>query len=156
MAKDNSPHGPRILIVTSRYYEKISLELEAGAEETLKAANATIETIEVPGAFEVPGAISIAADSALYDGYVALGCVIRGETSHYDYVCGESARGLMQLSTDRRLAIGYGILTVENQDQAWVRADRQQKNKGKDAAEAALAMLRYRSRFLGGDRRVKV
>ena len=102
----------------------------------------------MPGAFEVPGVIAMAADSARYDGYIALGCVIRGETSHYDYVCGESARGLMTLAVDRRLAIGYGILTVENGDQAWVRADRQQKNKGKDAAEACLAMLRLRKQFV--------
>ncbi|MEL6566833.1 MAG: 6,7-dimethyl-8-ribityllumazine synthase [Pseudomonadota bacterium] len=137
----------RVLIATSRYYEKISLELEAGVNEVLSAAGAQVETIEVPGAFEVPGVIAMAADSAKYDGYVALGCVVRGETSHYDYVCGESARGLMRLATERRLAIGYGILTVESQEQAWVRADRQQKNKGKDAAEACLAMLALRKKF---------
>ncbi|MEO0817366.1 MAG: 6,7-dimethyl-8-ribityllumazine synthase [Pseudomonadota bacterium] len=137
----------RVLIATSRYYEKISLELEAGVNEVLSAAGAQVETIEVPGAFEVPGVIAMAADSAKYDGYVALGCVVRGETSHYDYVCGESARGLMRLATERRLAIGYGILTVESQEQAWVRADRQQKNKGKDASEACLAMLALRKKF---------
>jgi len=137
----------RVLIATSRYYEKITLELEAGVNEVLAAAGAVIETIEVPGAFEVPGVIAMAADSAKYDGYIALGCVVRGETSHYDYVCGESARGLMQLATDRRLAIGYGILTVENQEQGWVRADRKQKNKGKDAADACLAMIALRKKF---------
>lgn len=137
----------RVLIATSRYYEKISLELEAGANEVFEAAGASVETIEVPGAFEVPGVIAMAADSAKYDGFVALGCVIRGETTHYDYVCGESARGLMRLATERRLAIGYGILTVENEAQAWVRADRKQKNKGKDAAEACLAMLALRKKF---------
>lgn len=137
----------RVLVATSRYYEKISLELEAGVNEVLAGAGANVETIEVPGAFEVPGVIAMAADSAKYDGYVALGCVVRGETSHYDYVCGESARGLMRLATERRLAIGYGILTVESQEQAWVRADRQQKNKGRDAAEACLAMLALRKKF---------
>ncbi|MEN0077858.1 MAG: 6,7-dimethyl-8-ribityllumazine synthase [Pseudomonadota bacterium] len=137
----------RVLVATSRYYEKISLELEAGADAVLSAAGAVVETIEVPGAFELPGIIAMAADSAKYDGYVALGCVVRGETSHYDYVCGESARGLMHLATERRLAIGYGILTVENQDQAWVRADRSQGNKGRDAAEACLAMLAFRRKF---------
>ncbi len=138
----------RVLIATSRYYENITLELEAGANEVLAAADAIVETIEVPGAFEVPGAIAMAADSAKYDGYIALGCVVRGETSHYDYVCGESARGLMTLAVERRLAIGYGILTVESQDQAWVRADRTQKNKGADAAEACLAMLALRKKFV--------
>lgn len=138
----------RVLISTSRFYDDISLELEAGAQETLEAAGAQIETVVVPGAFEVPGIIAMAADSARYDGYVALGCVIRGETSHYDYVCGESARGLMTLAVERRLAIGYGILTVENRDQAWVRADRKQKNKGRDAAEACLAMLEFRKKFV--------
>ena len=140
----------RILIVNSPYYEKISAELEAGARDAVAeyGEEATIETILVPGAFEVPGAIAMAADSAKYDGYIALGCVVRGETSHYDYVCGESARGLMYLTTDRRLAIGYGILTVENQDQAWARADRAQKNKGRDAAIACLEMLKLRKKFV--------
>ena len=138
----------RVLIATSRYYEDISRELEAGTMEVLEAAGVKTEMIEVPGAFEVPGVIAMAADSARFDGYVALGCVVRGETSHYDYVCGESARGLMTLAVERRLAIGYGILTVENQEQAWVRADRKQKNKGKDAADACLAMLALRKQFV--------
>jgi len=140
----------RILIVNSPYYEHISKELELGARETLEAYDdeCTIETIMVPGAFEVPGAIAMAADSAKYDGYIALGCVIRGETSHYDYVCGESASGLMYLSTDRRLAIGYGILTVENEAQALARANRNQGNKGRDAATACLEMLKLRKKFV--------
>ncbi len=140
----------RILIVNSPYYAHISSELELGAREALEASEEdyTIETIMVPGAFEVPGAIAMAADSAKYDGYIALGCVIRGETSHYDYVCGESARGLMYLSTDRRLAIGYGIVTVENEAQALARAERSQKNKGKDAAIACLEMLKLRKKFV--------
>ena len=139
----------RVLISTSRYYEDISAELEAGAQEVLDAAGLITETIVVPGAFEVPGVIAMAADSSRFDGYVALGCVIRGETSHYDYVCGESSRGLMTLAVERRLAIGYGILTVENRDQAWVRADRKQKNKGRDAAEACIAMLELRKKCVG-------
>lgn len=139
---------PRILIVTSRYYEHITLELEAGAGEVLAAAEAVVETIEVPGALEVPGAIAMAADARRYDGFIALGCVIRGETSHYDYVCGESARGLMDLTIDRRLAIGNGILTVENEDQALARADRKRKNKGADAANACLAMIELRRNFV--------
>ncbi|MEO1476718.1 MAG: 6,7-dimethyl-8-ribityllumazine synthase [Pseudomonadota bacterium] len=139
---------PRVLIATSRYYENITLELEAGANEVLEAAEAVVETIEVPGALEVPGIIAMAADSAKYDGYIALGCVIRGETSHYDYVCGESARGLMDLTIQRRLAIGNGILTVENEGQALARADRKRKNKGADAANACLAMLDLRRKFV--------
>ncbi|GGB59169.1 MULTISPECIES: 6,7-dimethyl-8-ribityllumazine synthase [Henriciella] len=141
------PH--RILIATSRYYEHITRELEAGVAETLEGEDVTAEIIEVPGAFEVPGIIAMAADSGRYDGYIALGCVIRGETSHYDYVCGESARGLMHLAVERRLAIGYGILTVENEQQALVRADRKQKNKGRDAAIACLEMIKLRKKFVG-------
>ena len=139
---------PRILIVTSRYYEHITLELEAGAGDVLAGAEAVVETIEVPGALEVPGAIAMAADARRYDGFIALGCVIRGETSHYDYVCAESARGLMDLTIDRRLAIGNGILTVENEDQALARADRKRKNKGADAANACLAMIKLRRNFV--------
>ena len=140
----------RILIVNSPYYEHISQELEQGAREALEASGeeCEIETIMVPGAFEVPGAIAMAADSARYDGYIALGCVIRGETSHYDYVCGESARGLMYLSTDRRVALGYGILTVENEAQALARANRSEGNKGRDAAIACLEMLKIRKKFV--------
>ncbi len=140
----------RILIVNSPYYADVSSELEAGVREALAASGEemTVETIMVPGVFEVPGAIAMAADSARYDGYIALGCVIRGETSHYDYVCGESARGLMRLATERRLAIGYGILTVETEAQALVRADRKHKNKGRDAAMACLEMLKLRKKFV--------
>ena len=138
----------RVLIATSRYYEDITLELEAGAGEVLAAAGAHVETIIVPGAFELPGGIAMSADSGRFDGALALGCVIRGETSHYDYVCGESARGLMDLIVHRRQAIGYGILTVENQEQAWARADRKQKNKGADAANACLEMIKLRKQFV--------
>ena len=139
---------PRVLIATSRYYDHITLELEAGANEVLEAAGAEVETVEVPGALEVPGLIAMAADSARFDGFIALGCVIRGETTHYDYVCQNSAQGLMQLSVDRRLAIGNGILTVENEDQALARADRKRKNKGADAANACLAMIELRRKFV--------
>lgn len=138
----------RVLLATSRYYEKISLEMEAGAMEVLEAAGAQVETIIVPGAFELPGVIAMAADSGRFDGAVALGCVIRGETSHYDYVCGQSARGLMDLIVHRRQAIGFGLLTCENQDQAWARADRKQKNKGADAANACLEMIKLRKQFV--------
>ena len=139
---------PRVLIAPSRYYDHLTRELEAGAAEALAAVEAEVETIEVPGALEVPGIIAMAADSAKYDGYVALGCVIRGETSHYDHVCGESARGLMDLTIERRLAIGNGILTVENEEQALARADRKRMNKGAGAAHACLEMIKLRRKFV--------
>src|SRR3990167_507662 len=134
----------RVLIAISRYYKHISDELEAGALEVLEAAGAKVTVMEVPGAFEIPGLIAMAADSGRFDGAIALGCVIRGETSHYDYVCGESARGLMDLIVQRRQAIGYGILTVENEAQAIAPARPKQKNKGAEAAKACLAMIQFR------------
>lgn len=138
---------PRILIIAAPFYEDISDELVKGATAALSQHGADYEIIEVPGAFEIPGVIAMAeAGAAPYDAYVALGCVIRGETSHYDYVCGESARGLMDLSL-KGVALGYGILTVENIRQARVRAHVAEKDKGRDAAEAALAMLEMRKRF---------
>lgn len=138
----------RVLIATSRYYEKIALELESGAIEVLTKEKSSYDTIIVPGAFEIPGVIAMAADSGKFDGAVALGCVIRGETSHYDHICTESARGLMELIVHRRQAIGLGILTCENHEQAWVRADRKQKNKGADAANACLKMIALRKKFV--------
>jgi len=144
---------PRILVIEARFYEEIADELYAGAEETLRAAGAEVERLAVPGAFEIPAAISMAVEGAdngkstAFDGYVALGCVIRGETSHYDYVCGESARALQDLAYGEGLAIGYGILTVENEEQAWARADRKRKNKGRDAALACLRMVELRQKF---------
>lgn len=149
----STPSKPRILVVEARFYEEIADELFAGAEEALQEAGASVERLQVPGAFEIPAAISMAIAAAdvgqreAFDGFVALGCVIRGETSHYDYVCGESARGLQELATGDLAAIGYGILTVENADQAWARADRKRKNKGRDAAEACLRMIELRRHF---------
>ena len=141
--------APRFLIVESRFYADISDSLLAGAAAALDAAGAAHERIDVPGALEVPGAIAIAAAGASgYAGYVALGCVIRGETSHYDTVCGESARGLMEL-TLRGLAVGNGILTVENADQAMKRADPERGNTGGGAAEAALALAGVAERLPG-------
>ncbi len=148
---DESPH---IMVVEGRFYADIADELAAGALEALDAAGASYERFEVPGAFEVPAAIQYAirsmdffAGRRRFDGYVALGCVIRGETTHYDYVCGESARKLQDLAVQYSLALGYGILTVENREQAWARASRQQKNKGGDAAGACLQMLELKRRF---------
>ncbi|HLU91860.1 MAG TPA: 6,7-dimethyl-8-ribityllumazine synthase [Pedomonas sp.] len=139
--------APHILIVEARFYEDIADELAKGAIEALEAAGATWERIAVPGAFEIPGAIAMAAKSGKFDGYVALGLVVRGETTHYDYVCEESARGLMDLAVRERLAIGYGILTTENFPQAWERARVGRGNKGRAAVEAALAMVGYRRQF---------
>lgn len=145
----NDHAGPRVLIVEARFYPDLSDALAAGALKALAAAGAVVERAEVPGALEIPAAIAIAADSGRFDAYVALGCVIRGETTHYETVANESARALQALSVDRRLAIGNGILTVENWDQAWVRADPGDKDKGGGAAEAALAVLALKSRFGG-------
>lgn len=142
----------RVLIVEARFYEDLADELVKGATAHLDATGMEYDRLEVPGAFEIPAAIGFAHRAGghkapVYDGYVALGCVIRGETTHYDYVCGESARGLQDLAVRDGLAIGYGILTVENGDQAWARASIAKKNKGRDAAEACLAMIALKQRF---------
>ena len=149
MAKPST--SAHILIVESPYYAEIAAELARGAIAELERAGASYERTAVPGAFEIPAAIAFAlaaertpAGKPGFDGFVTLGCVIRGETSHYDYICGESARKLQDLACDRGLAIGYGILTCENRDQAWVRANVNDKNKGGDAAKACLAMLALR------------
>jgi 6,7-dimethyl-8-ribityllumazine synthase len=133
--------GVRVLIVEARFYDALVDELTGGARAVLDAAGAEYDVVAVPGALEVPGAIAIAAESAdPYDGYVAVGVVIRGETSHYDIVAGESARGLMELTLDG-LCIGNGIVTVENEAQAWQRARRSELDKGGHAARACLTMI---------------
>jgi 6,7-dimethyl-8-ribityllumazine synthase len=139
--------APHILIVEAPYYTHISAELVKGATAALEAAQATHERISVPGAFEIPAAIRFAAQTKRYDGFVALGCVIRGETTHYDYVCGESARGLQTLALEQGLAIGFGILTVEKEAQALARAAVDKRNKGGEAANACLAMVALKRRF---------
>ncbi len=138
----------KILVVEARYYEGISDALFEGANEVLQASGAEVTRITVPGALEIPHVISYAHQTrrsntgkAGFDGFVALGCVIRGETTHYDYVCTESARALMDLAVEHHLAIGNGIITVENEAQAWARAKKGQKNKGGFAAAATLTML---------------
>ncbi|RED53373.1 6,7-dimethyl-8-ribityllumazine synthase [Aestuariispira insulae] len=147
---DKKPH---IMIVEARFYDDIADEMATGAIEALEAAGATYERFEVAGAFELPSAISYAIiqqelnDEHKFDGYIALGCVIRGETSHYDYVCGESARGLMDLSIQHGLSLANGVLTVENRDQAWARASREQKNKGGEVARACLGMIDLKTQF---------
>ncbi len=136
----------RILIVEARFYAHLNDKLLSGARAAIENAGHAHDTITVPGALELPAAISLAADSGAYDAYVALGVVIRGETYHFEIVAGESARGLMALTLDG-LAVGNGILTVENEAQALVRADPAQADKGGDAARAALALMALKQRF---------
>ena len=135
-----------VLIAEARFYAHLNDMLLDGARRAIEAAGHSHETIAVPGALELPGAIALAAESGRYDAYVALGVVIRGETYHFEIVAGESARGLMALTMDG-IAVGNGILTVENEAQAIVRADPGQADKGGDAARAALALLAIRQRF---------
>ena len=132
--------GARFLIVEARYYENIGEMLMQGARAALEAAGATFDVLNVPGALEIPAAIAIAIDAGGYDGAVALGCVVRGETYHFEIVAGESSRALMDMSVQRKLALGNGILTVENLPQAEERADPARGDKGGDAARAALAV----------------
>ena len=136
----------RFLIVEARFYSHLNDMLIEGASAALKAGGHEVETITVPGALEIPAAIAMAAESGRYDGFVGIGVVIRGETYHFEIVAGESARGIMALTMDG-IAIGNGILTVENETQALVRADPAQKNKGGEAAQAALALLQLSGRF---------
>ena len=133
-------HAPKILIVRSPYYKDIADNLVAGAVAELEAAGATYEVIDVPGALEIPTAIGIAERMSNFDGYVALGCVVRGETTHYETVCNDSSRALQLLGL-QGLCIGNGILTVENRKQAEVRADPADQNKGGGAASAALHLI---------------
>ncbi len=141
--------SPHLLIVEARFYPDIADCLTRGAVAALDAAGASHERIAVPGAFEIPAAIGFAIDSGAYDGYLALGCVIRGETSHYDYICAESARGLADLALNRGAALGYGILTCETFEQAMARAAVDGGNKGRDVAEACLAMIALAGKFAG-------
>jgi len=136
----------KILIVTSTFYEKISSNLENEAIKFIKENNFEYEVIYIPGVFEVPAIIAKAAKYKKYVGFIALGCVIRGETSHYDYVCNESARALMNLSIDG-IAIGYGILTCENMEQAVLRAKPEGLNKGRAAAIACIEMIKNFSKI---------
>ncbi len=134
------------LIVEARFYDHLNDMLVAGAKAALEAGGHSVEVLTVPGALEIPGAIAMAAESGRYDGFVAIGVVIRGETYHFEIVAGESARGVMALTMDG-IAIGNGIITVENEQQALVRADPKQKDKGGEAARAALALLDLQGRF---------
>lgn len=145
---------PRVLIVEARFYEDISDELSKGVIAVLDKAGVGYKRIEVPGTFEVPAAIRFAiramendASAEKYDGFIALGCVIRGETDHYDHICREASRALMNMSLDHCAAMGFGILTCENRGQAWARAAVDRKNKGADAANACLRMMELKDDF---------
>lgn len=150
--EQNDGKGARILVVEARFYDAIADALLAGAMKALKKAQAEVDCISVPGSLEIPTAIAIAADAArrrrrAYDGAVALGCVIRGETIHFEIVSHQSARGLMEISVSRGLPIGNGIITVENEAQAFARARMDEQDKGGDAARAALALVALKRRL---------
>ena len=143
---------PRLLIIEARFYDDLSDALLDGAKAALDAAGALYDVVTVPGALEIPAVVSFALDAAEeggadYDGFVALGCVIRGETYHFDIVANESCRALMDLAVEESLAVGNGILTVENEAQAWARARRSEGDKGGFAARAALTMIALRARL---------
>jgi 6,7-dimethyl-8-ribityllumazine synthase len=145
--------APHVMVVEARFYPDIADELARGAIAALERAGATFERFAVPGVLEIPGAINMAIKAEHagkrrpFDAYLALGCVIRGETSHYDIVCNESARAVQNLVLKHDLALGFGVLTVENDDQAWERARVSRKNKGGEAAQACLAMFDLKRRL---------
>jgi 6,7-dimethyl-8-ribityllumazine synthase len=150
----DSAEGARILVVEARYYDDLADALLAGAMNVLKQAGAEVERISVPGSLEIPAAIAIAVDAAQrkrrpYDGVVAPGCIIRGDTIHFEIVSNESARGLMDLSIARALPIGNGIITVNTEAQAFERARMEEQDKGGAAARAALALLRLKRQLAG-------
>ncbi len=142
---------PQILIIDARFYEPIADELVAGAHAVLEAVGAEVDRVSVPGVLEIPAALAMALSGGKrHGGYVLLGCVIRGETTHYDIVAEQSARAVMDLAVAHGLAVGNGILTVENDEQAWARARRSGKDKGGGAARAALEMIAVRNRLKSG------
>jgi 6,7-dimethyl-8-ribityllumazine synthase len=144
--------APHLLLVEAPYYAHLAALLREGAERAVVAAGATCEIVSVPGAFEIPPAIALAAQAAgRFDGFVALGCVIRGETTHYDHICAETARSLQDLAIRDGLPIGYGILTVENEAQALVRAAPDGRDKGGEATRACLALVELKRRFRGNE-----
>lgn len=143
----NSAQGLHFLIVEGRAYPGIADEMKAGAGAALKAAGATFDVIAVPGAMEVPVGVAMALDTDKYDGYVALGCVIRGQSNHYVSVASESIRALAELAVVDALPLGIGILTVENEGQAWTRARVADGDRGGDAARAALALAALKAKL---------
>jgi len=140
---------PRIMVVEARFYEDVADALADGAMAVLNHYGAKVDRFAVPGALEIPAAVEMGVRAQRYDAFIALGCVIRGETSHYDIVAGESARALMDLSVRHVLCLGNGILTVENKAQAMARANPLDQDKGGGAAMAALSMLSLKSRLAG-------
>ncbi len=142
VAAETPIEGAKLLVIDARFHEAIADELVAGALERIASAKAKADRISVPGALEIPIAASIAIGSGRYEGVVALGCVIRGETEHFGIVSYESAHALMRLGVDKKIAVANGILTVENEEQAWARARRTEGNIGGQAASAALALIR--------------
>ena len=140
--------APHVLLVEARFYEDMADALAEGAISALTQAGATYERVSVPGVLEVPPTIYMASKSGNYDAFVALGVVIRGETTHYEIVCNESARGMMELGIRDGLATGNGIQTVENEEQAWARVKISDKDKGGGAARAALKLLELRQKFM--------
>ena len=144
-----SAKGQHYLIVEARFYSELADELLKGATGALERAGASFDVVTVPGALEIPAAVAMASDlkGEIYDGYITLGCVIRGETTHYEIVSGESARALMDLSIADGIALGNGVLTVENDDQAWARARISDQDKGGAAAVAAMAMAALKAKF---------
>lgn len=146
----DSAEAAHVLVIEARFYADIADAMAKGALAALDAVGASHERIAVPGAFELPAALRIAIDSGRYHGYVALGCVIRGETSHYDHVCTETARGLSELAMREGIALGFGLLTCDNEAQAWDRADPKRQDKGGDAARACLAMIALKRRLATG------
>jgi 6,7-dimethyl-8-ribityllumazine synthase len=152
-----SAKPPHLLLVEALFYEHIAADMRRGAERAVAEAGATCEIVSVPGSFEVPAAIAMAAKAgARYDGYVALGCVIRGETTHYDHICNETARALQELGSREGLAVGFGILTCENEAQALVRAspalDQGGRDQGGRAVRACLALVEWKRRLTAGAR----
>ena len=143
--------APHLLLVIAPYYARLGALLREGAERAVAAAGATCEIATVPGAFEIPPAIALAArlTAGRFDGFVGLGCVIRGETTHYDHICAETARALQDMGVRDGLAIGYGILTVENEAQALARAAPDGRDKGGEATRACLALVELKRRFQG-------
>lgn len=150
-------NAQKILVIEARYYDKIADDIVKGAEPVLNKGGFEIERLSVTGVFEVPAACQMAIQAGLkdphlkYAGIMAVGCVIRGETDHYDHICREASRALMELTVNHRFPLGFAILTCENMNQAEVRADPAQKNKGKEAAEAVLRMIELRRHFQGRD-----
>ena len=145
----NLSPSPRLLLVAAPFYRKVADGLISGARAALESAGAGHDLVEVPGALEIPVAIRMAGEAGKWEGFVALGCVIRGETTHYETVCNDSSRGLMLLGVERGLSIGNGILTCENMAQAEARADPLAMDKGGGAAAAALHLIALSRRFRG-------